>query len=66
MARQRSASSPKQQQLDERKWPPVVPGESFFSKRVVRLWNRLPRGVMDSLSLEVFKGRVYVVFRGMA
>ena len=30
----------------------------FFIGRVVRCWNRLPRGVVDALSLEIFKARL--------
>ena len=30
----------------------------FFTRRVVRCWNRLPRDVADAPSLEVFKARL--------
>jgi len=39
--------------------------KNFFTERVVRHWNRLPREVVDSPSLEAFRKHVDMALKDM-
>jgi len=39
--------------------------KNFFTERVIKCWNRLPREVVESPSLEVFKKRVDMALQDM-
>jgi len=39
--------------------------KNFFTERVVKHWNRLPREMVESPSLEAFRKRVDVLLRVM-
>jgi len=39
--------------------------KNFFPERAVSHWNRVPREVVESLSLEVFKKRVDIALQDM-
>ncbi|KFV78208.1 hypothetical protein N308_04669, partial [Struthio camelus australis] len=43
----------------------LSPRKNFFTVRVTEHWKRLPRGVVESPSLEIFKTRLDVTLGNM-
>jgi len=50
--------------LEESRFRPDI-RKKFFTMRVVRHWNRLPRGDVDAPTLEAFKARLDGALRNL-